>query len=123
MVASAAVFGVNLISGWAGMSMTVILLGIAEMFLQVALLVYLASGLKEMELDYDITLYSKWLKIIALCIAPGIVLGYAGLAVPALETVGDLMVDIACFAFLVVFYFTWDNFKVWDADQLDTDKE
>ena len=116
-IASGAVFGVSLITGQDSMSMTIILVGIAEMFLQVLLMVFVAAGFGEMENEFSITLQSKWLKIVAICIAPGIVLGYAGLIVPALEMVGSLIVDIASFGYLILFYFAWEAYKAWKLNE------
>lgn len=112
-IASGVVLAVSLLVGTLNMSMTIVLLGIAEMLLQVALLILLAKGLEEMEEDLQLTLQSKWLKMVAICVVPGIVLGYAGLIVPALEMVGNLVVDIASFGYLILFYFAWENYKAW----------
>ena len=113
IIASGAVLGANLLLGAGNLSMTVVLLGIGEMVFQVILMVLISGGFREMEEELDINLNSKWLKIIAICIAPGIVLGYAGLIVPALEMVGSLVVDIASFGYLILFYFAWEAYRAW----------
>lgn len=113
VIASGAVFGVNLITGQDSMSMTIVLVGIAELALQVLLMIFVASGLAEMEAEFGVDFRSKWLKIVAICVGAGIVLGYAGLIVPTLEMVGSLVADIASFGYLILFYFAWESFKAW----------
>lgn len=112
-IAAGAVFSTNLLVGTNAMSSVIILIGIAEMFLQVALLFTLAKSLQEMEQDYDLTLHSKWLKPVALGIGLGIILGYAGLLLPGLVMVGSLMMDVLQFAYLILFYFVWEALKNW----------
>jgi len=112
-ISSGAVFAVSLLVGQENMSMVIVLLGIAEMILQILLMVFLAAGFRDMEQDFDIGMQSKWLKIVAIGIALGIALGYAGVIVPELEIVGSLMVDILHFAYLILFYFAWEAYKTW----------
>ena len=112
-IASGAVFAVSLVIGQNNMSMVIVLMGIAEMILQILLMVFLASGFSQMEQELNLNLQSKWLKIIAICVAPGILLGYAGVVVPALEMIGNLTVDIFCFAYLILFYFARENYEAW----------
>lgn len=117
IIASGAVLGANLLLGAGNLSMTVVLLGIGEMVFQVLLMVLISGGFREMETELEINLNSKWLKILAISIAPGIALGYAGLVVPGLEMVGNLVVDIASFAYLSLFYFARESFKAYCANE------
>lgn len=110
-IAAGAVFGTNLLIGQDYMSMVTVLLGIAEMILQIVLLIFFAAGFADMEKDLGIRMHSKWLKLIAIGIAAGTVLGYAGIVVPGLEKAGSLMVDVLHFAYLILFYFAWESYK------------
>ena len=126
-IASGAVFGVKLIVGSGGMGMTFVLIGIAEMILQVALMVLIACGFKEMEKEYAIALKSKWLILVTIFAALGIVMRNASSFVPVLESLGIYAIDISSFAYLALFYFAWENFKVWklkeEAEETEEDTE
>ena len=112
-IASGVVLVAQIFIGTNAMSFVFVLTGIAELLLQVALMFTIAGGLQEMEIDYSLTLHSKWLKLSALGVGVGIVLGYAGLLVPVLVTVGSLIWDVLQFAYLILFYFVWEALKNW----------
>ena len=112
-IAAGIVFVTKLAIGEANMSTVIVLLGIAEMILQIVLLYFLATGFQDMEQDFDIPMQSKWLKIIAICMIPGIILGYAGLLLEPLKLAGSLIMDISCFAYLIPFYFAKEAYEDW----------
>ncbi len=112
-IAAGIVFVTKLVIGEINMSTVIILLGIAELVLQVLLMYFLAAGLQDMENDFAISLQSKWLKIISFCIIPGILLGYAGLFLASLKTIGYLIVDIGCYAYLFLFILAREAYKEW----------
>lgn len=120
-VAAGAVLLTSLVIGRDAMSMVIVLMGIAAMILEVIMLYSLANGFSDMERDMEINMQSKWLKITAIAIAPGILMVYAS-AIPVLrplELVGNLILDISSFAYLILFYFAREDFKIWKADQTE----
>lgn len=107
----------NLLFGQNNMSMVIILLGIAEMILQIVLLVYLAAGFADVETTFGVGMQSKWLKITAIGLATGTVLGYAGLVLPGLEMAGGLVVDILHFVYLILFYFAREAYQTVNTEE------